>query len=69
MRKKRRRTSEAPSTYYKALQSSIPAQHELRERVVSHLVTHAPAEFQLSNGALRSSSDGKTFNLDDAGDP
>jgi dimethylamine monooxygenase subunit A len=69
MREKRLRMAAVPSPHYKALPSSIPAQHELRQRVVSHLASHIPTQFQLSNGVLASTLDGTTHNVDDAGDP
>ena len=69
MRVKRLRMADASTLYYKALPCSIHAQYELRRRVTSHLVTHSPAEFHSSNGILHSTSDGMTFNLDDADDP
>ena len=69
MREKRERMADLPSPYYKALPSSIPAQLELLQCVTTHLVTHSPREFQLSDRVFRSTLEGMAFELTDAVDP
>lgn len=69
MREKRQRMRESRPLYYKALPHSIPAQQELHRRVIDNLTNHWPSEFQRTGSALKSSSDGMTFDVESPLEP
>jgi dimethylamine monooxygenase subunit A len=66
MRAKRSHLSLQTERYYKTLPTSLPAQRELRDQVVGHLVAEHADLFEASAGALTFKPNGQTWNLNDA---
>jgi hypothetical protein len=64
MRQKRERLDNHRPFYYRTLPSSLPAQRELRERIVAHLATDHPRSFEMSGSVLRSLITGQTLDLE-----
>src|ERR1700735_279549 len=54
MRQKCERLDNHRPFYYRTLPHSLPAQRELRERIVAHLATDHPRSFEMSGSVLRS---------------
>lgn len=70
MREKRRLLAAHTQKYYRAIPASLPAQRELRERVVAHLVDDHPEGFSLRGSTITSRIDGHQCNLlDDSVEP
>ena len=65
MREKRERLAAFPDQYYRALPSSLPAQRELRDRVVAHLLRDYPDRFARNDSVFTSLDTGVEVNLDD----
>lgn len=65
MRDKRAQLAHAPDRFYKTLAGSLPAQHELRGMVVSHLVADHADAFSLSDGTLTFRSGTRRWDLRD----
>ena len=65
MRQKCERLDNHRPCYYRTLPNSLPAQRELRERVVAHLAADHPQSFEKSGSVLRSLITGQTLDLDD----
>jgi len=65
MREKRERLDTQKSFYYRTLPRSLPAQRELRGRVVAHLAADHPQSFEVSDSVVRSVITGQTADLDD----
>jgi dimethylamine monooxygenase subunit A len=51
--------------YYRTLPISLPAQRELRERVMAHLAADHPQSFEKSGSVVRSLLTGRMLDLDD----
>lgn len=66
MRTKRSHLSLQRERFYKTLPTSLPAQRELREQVVGHLVAEHAELFDVSAGTLTFKPDGHAWNLNDA---
>jgi dimethylamine monooxygenase subunit A len=66
MRTKRLHLSLQTERYYKTSTTSLPAQRELREHVVGHLLAEHADLFDASAGALTFKPDGHSWNLKDA---
>jgi hypothetical protein len=66
MREKCERLAAYPDRYYRALPSSLPAQRELRERVVAHLLTDHAQHFVRSGSVITSVDSNCSFDLDDS---
>ncbi len=67
MREKRELLAAYPDRYYRTLPGSLPAQRELLERVVAHLLKDYPDRFVRSRSNLRSLDTGAEFDLSDQG--
>jgi dimethylamine monooxygenase subunit A len=65
MRQKCQRLNNHRPFYYRTLPSSLPAQRELRERVMAHLAADHPRSFEKSGAVVRSLITGQTLDLDD----
>ena len=65
MREKRERLRAYRDQYYCALASSLPAQRELRERVVAHLLQDHPRHFRRRGAVVASSGDSFECDLGD----
>jgi dimethylamine monooxygenase subunit A len=65
MRQKCERLDNHRSFYYRTLPNSLPAQRELRERVVEHLTADHPRSFERSGSVVRSRITGRALDLDD----
>ena len=65
LREKRARMADFPELYYRTLPCSLPAQQELRERVVTHLAGDYPDQFRLSGSMLQCLIDGARYDLRD----
>jgi dimethylamine monooxygenase subunit A len=65
MRQKWERLDNHRPFYYRTLPHSLPAQRELRERVVAHLAADHPQSFEKSGSVIRSRITGQTLDLDD----
>jgi hypothetical protein len=65
MRQKCERLANRRHCYYRTLPTSLPAQRELRERIVAHLAADHPQSFEKSGSVVRSLITGQTFDLDD----
>src|ERR1700722_17100635 len=51
--------------FYRTLPNSLPAQRELRERVMAHLAADHPQSFERSGSVVRSLITSQTVDLDD----
>jgi len=67
MREKRELLAAYPDRYYRTLPSSLPAQRELLERVVAHLVADHAGRFARAGSTLCSLDTGARFDLDARG--
>ncbi|HEV7432036.1 MAG TPA: DUF3445 domain-containing protein [Steroidobacteraceae bacterium] len=67
MREKRERLAAYPQQYYRTLQSSLPAQRELYERIVAHLLNDYPERFARANSVVKSLDTGDQFEACDQG--
>ena len=67
MREKCERLAAYPDRYYRALPSSLPAQRELRDRVVTHLLEEHAQRFVRSGSVITSVDSNCAFDLDDPG--
>lgn len=65
LREKRARMADFPELYYRALPCSLPAQHELREGVVTHLAGDYPDQFRRAGSTLQCLIDGARYALRD----
>ena len=65
MRQKRDRLDNHKPFYYRTLPNSLPAQRELRERVMAHLAADHPQSFEKSGSVVRSLVTGQILDLDD----
>lgn len=65
MRQKCERLVHHRHCYYRALPTSLPAQRELRERIVAHLVADHPQSFEKSGSVVRSLITRQALDLDD----
>jgi hypothetical protein len=65
MRQKCERLDNHRHFYYRTLPNSLPAQRELRERVMAHLAADHPQSFETSGSVVRSLITGQTLDLDD----
>ncbi len=65
MRQKCERLDNHRSFYYRTLPNSLPAQRELRERVIAHLAADHQQSFERSGSVFRSLITGRTLDLDD----
>src|ERR1700761_7994293 len=65
MRQKRERLDNHRPFYYGTLPESLPAQRELRERVLAHLVADHPRSFERTGSLVRSLVTGQSLDLDD----
>jgi hypothetical protein len=65
MRQKCERLDNDKPFYYRTLPDSLPAQRELRERVVAHLASDHPQSFEKTGSVVRSLITGQTLDLDD----
>ena len=65
MREKRSRMSAQRDRYYRTLPESLPAQRELRERVVTHLVTDHADRYARAGSKLTSCCESLAWHLDD----
>ena len=65
MRQKCERLDDHRRFYYRTLPDSLPAQRELRERVMGHVAADHPKSFQKSGSVVRSLITGQTLDLDD----
>jgi dimethylamine monooxygenase subunit A len=65
MRQKCERLDNHRPFYYRTLPSSLPAQRELRERVVTHLAADHPQCFERNGSVVKSLVTGRTLDLDD----
>jgi hypothetical protein len=69
MREKRERLAAFTQQYYRTLPSSLPAQHELHERVTAHLLDDHPKRFTRVNSAIKSLDTGIEYDLGDRAEP
>jgi hypothetical protein len=65
MRQKHARLDRFQSDYYRTLPQSLPAQRELQERVLTHLVSDHPQSFEKTGSIVRSLITGRRLDLDD----
>ncbi len=65
MRQKCERLANHGHCYYRTLPTSLPAQRELRERIVAHLAADHPRSFEKSGSVVRSRITRQTLDLDD----
>ena len=65
MRQKCERLDNHRRFYYRTLPNSLPAQRELRERVMAHLAADHPQSFEKSGSVVRSLITGQTLDLND----
>ena len=65
MREKRSRLSAQRERYYRTLPESLPAQRELRDLVVAHLVTDHANRYTLTGATLTSRHESLAWQLDD----
>jgi hypothetical protein len=65
MRQKCERLTNHGHSYYRTLPTSLPAQRELRERIVAHLVSDHPKSFEKIGSVVRSLITAQTLDLDD----
>jgi hypothetical protein len=65
MREKRGRLAAYPDRYYRALPSSLPAQRELRERMVAHLLKDHAQRFIRAGDLVTSTDSNCAFDLGD----
>src|SRR5579862_6746685 len=65
MREKCRRLAAFHKEYYRTLPSSRPAQQELRERVIAHLLKDYPDRFARTGAAIKSLDTGIEIDLND----
>ena len=65
MREKRRRFSAQRERYYRTLPESLPAQRELRDLVVAHLVTDHADRYALTGSTLTSRHESLAWHVDD----
>jgi dimethylamine monooxygenase subunit A len=66
MRQKCERLANQRQCYYRTLPTSLPAQRELRERIVAHLAADHPQSFEKIGSVVRSLITRQTLDLDDA---
>ncbi len=66
MREKRARLKAYPDRYYGALPSSLPAQRELRERIVAHLLKVHAQRFARTGNLVTSAESNCAFDLEDS---
>lgn len=69
MGQKRERLDNQRSLYYRALPGSLPAQRELRERILAHLAADHKDSFEKSGAIARSLLTGHAIDLDDSVEP
>jgi hypothetical protein len=69
MGQKRERLDNHRSLYYRALPGSLPAQRELRERILAHLTADHKDSFEKSGPIARSLLTGHAIDLDDSVEP
>jgi dimethylamine monooxygenase subunit A len=70
MSEKCERLAAFPRQYYGSLPSSLPAQRELRARVIAHLLNDYPQRFAQTGSIVRSVETGVAIDVDDqAGEP
>src|SRR5580700_1974202 len=65
MRQKCERLVHYKHCYYRTLPTSLPAQQELRGRIVAHLAADHPQSFEKSGSVVRSLITPQTIDLDD----
>ena len=65
MRQKCDRLDNYKRFYYRTLPNSLPAQRELRERLIAHLAADHSQSFEKSGSVVRSLITGQTIDLDD----
>ena len=65
MREKRALLAAHADKYYRTIPSSLPAQHELRERIAAHLVSDYPDFFSRQGSVITSRADGHQCDLHD----
>ncbi len=65
MLQKRTRLNADPSFYYQSMTDSLPAQRELRHRVITHLLADHPQSFERNGSIVRSRITGQTLDLSD----
>jgi hypothetical protein len=65
MREKRGRLSTQSDRYYRTLPESLPAQRELRDRVIAHLATDHTDRYALAGSTLTSHHESLAWHLDD----
>lgn len=65
MRQKQARLGTQQSFYYRSLTESFPAQRELRQRVITHLLEDHPQTFERSGSVVRSRITGQRLDLAD----
>jgi dimethylamine monooxygenase subunit A len=66
MREKRDRLAAYPDRYYRALPSSLPAQRELRQRIVAHLLKDHAQRFIRTGDLVTSADSNRAFDLEDS---
>lgn len=65
MREKHERLTRLRPYYYRSLPESLPAQRELRELVIAHLLADHAGSFERSGSVVRSVLTGQTLELND----